>query len=204
MFVFKFTYLFIYFWERAGVPFWMFSAKQGNYLVLFYNVVGMTRFLTGDWTSRTRSQYSTTRLSRSRWYNVWNQKDKQTPAWQEIAVSYTYHCLGSHWVNPRQHQLFAQHVGRGGERCGVVVSASDSKSMESADRCDNIKGSRCFLEQYTSASLPSPCCFDNRTTFNWYKLKYFRCVSYFPCWHISSTRYHDIPWLCSHLHYRLQ
>ena len=28
----------------------MFSAKQGNYLVPFYNVFGMTRSLTGDWT----------------------------------------------------------------------------------------------------------------------------------------------------------
>ena len=31
-------------------PFWMFSAKQGNYWYLFYNVFGMTRSLTGDWT----------------------------------------------------------------------------------------------------------------------------------------------------------
>ena len=29
-------------------PFLMFSAKQGNYLVPFYNVFGMTRSLTGD------------------------------------------------------------------------------------------------------------------------------------------------------------
>ena len=30
--------------------FWMFSAKQGNYWYHFYNVFGMTRSLTGDWT----------------------------------------------------------------------------------------------------------------------------------------------------------
>ena len=47
-------------------PFSMLSAKQGNYWIHFYNVFGMTRSLTGDWTrtSRTRSQHSTTRLSR--------------------------------------------------------------------------------------------------------------------------------------------
>ena len=32
------------------VPFWMFSAKQGHYWYQFYNVFGMTRSLTGDWT----------------------------------------------------------------------------------------------------------------------------------------------------------
>ena len=31
-------------------PFLMLSAKQGNYLVPFYNVFGMTSSLTGDWT----------------------------------------------------------------------------------------------------------------------------------------------------------
>ena len=30
--------------------FWMFSAKQGHYWYHFYNVFGMTRSLTGDWT----------------------------------------------------------------------------------------------------------------------------------------------------------
>ena len=50
-------------------PFWMFSDKQGHYWYHFYNVFGMTRSLTGDWTgtSRARSQHYTTRLSR-RWY----------------------------------------------------------------------------------------------------------------------------------------
>ena len=45
--------------------FWMLSAKQYH----FYNVFGMTRSLTGivPGTSRTRSQHSTTRLSR-RWF----------------------------------------------------------------------------------------------------------------------------------------
>jgi len=41
------------------------SAKQGNYWYHFYNVFGMTRSLTGDWT-RTGCQHSTTRLSRRR------------------------------------------------------------------------------------------------------------------------------------------
>ena len=47
----------------------MFSAKQWHYWYHFYNVFGMTRSLTGDWTwtSRTRSQHSTTRLSRRRY-----------------------------------------------------------------------------------------------------------------------------------------
>ena len=31
-------------------PFWMFSAIQGHYWYHFYNVFGMTRSLTGDWT----------------------------------------------------------------------------------------------------------------------------------------------------------
>jgi len=31
-------------------PFLMFSAKQGNYWYHFYNIFGMTRSLTGDWT----------------------------------------------------------------------------------------------------------------------------------------------------------
>ena len=31
-------------------PFWMFSAKQGNYWYHFYNVFGITRSLTGYWT----------------------------------------------------------------------------------------------------------------------------------------------------------
>ena len=31
-------------------PFWIFSAKQGHYWYHFYNVFGMTRSLTGDWT----------------------------------------------------------------------------------------------------------------------------------------------------------
>ena len=31
-------------------PFLMFSAQQGNYWYHFYNVFGMTRSLTGEWT----------------------------------------------------------------------------------------------------------------------------------------------------------
>ena len=48
-------------WERASISLLMFSAKQGHYWYHFYNVFGMTRSLTGDW-----SQHSTTRLSRRR------------------------------------------------------------------------------------------------------------------------------------------
>ena len=49
-------------------PFLMFSAKQGNYWYHFYNVFGMTRSLTGDWTRDLphSSQHYTTRLSRRR------------------------------------------------------------------------------------------------------------------------------------------
>ena len=36
-------------WERASIPFSMFSAKQGNYWYHFHNVCGMTGSLTGDW-----------------------------------------------------------------------------------------------------------------------------------------------------------
>jgi len=49
----------------------MFSAKQGNYWYHFYNVFGMTWSLTGDWTSRTRCQHYTTRLSRRRYPALW-------------------------------------------------------------------------------------------------------------------------------------
>ena len=44
-------YFLILILEKAPVfPFLMFSAKQGNYWYHFYNVFGMTRSLTGDWT----------------------------------------------------------------------------------------------------------------------------------------------------------
>ena len=36
--------------KEAVFPFWLFSAKQGNYWYHFYNVFDMTRSLTGDWT----------------------------------------------------------------------------------------------------------------------------------------------------------
>ena len=36
--------------EKEYFPFWMFSAKQGHYCYHFYNVFGMTRSLSGDWT----------------------------------------------------------------------------------------------------------------------------------------------------------
>ena len=51
-------------WERASISLLMFSAKQGNYLVPFYNVFGMTR------SSRIRCQHSTTRISRRRWRSL--------------------------------------------------------------------------------------------------------------------------------------
>ena len=79
-------------WERANISQSMLSAKQENYWYYFYNVFGMTRSLTGDWTwdllhskqdrafitslvwcprlrieprtPHTWSQHSTTRLSR--------------------------------------------------------------------------------------------------------------------------------------------
>ena len=37
-------------WERANISQSMLGAKQGNYWYYFYNVFGMTRSLTGDWT----------------------------------------------------------------------------------------------------------------------------------------------------------
>ena len=41
----------IFILEKEPVfPFSMLSAKQGNYWYHFYNVFGMTRYLTGDWT----------------------------------------------------------------------------------------------------------------------------------------------------------
>ena len=50
-------------WKRAIVSILMLSAKQGNY---WYQVFGMTRPLSGikHWTSRTRSEHSTSRLLR--------------------------------------------------------------------------------------------------------------------------------------------
>ena len=47
-------------------PFSMLSAKQGNYWYHLYNVFGMTRSVTGDWTRDLphSSQHSTTWLSR--------------------------------------------------------------------------------------------------------------------------------------------
>ena len=60
-------YLIILILEKEPVfPFSMLSAKQGNYWYHFYNVFGMTRSLTGDWTRDL--PHSTTRLLR-RWWN---------------------------------------------------------------------------------------------------------------------------------------
>ena len=53
--------LFIYFWERAS------AIKQGKYWYHLYNVFGITRSLTRDWT-HTRSHHYTTWLSRSRFH----------------------------------------------------------------------------------------------------------------------------------------
>ena len=46
-----YIYFPIFILEKEPVfPFWRFSAKQGNYWYHFYNVFGMTRSLTWDWT----------------------------------------------------------------------------------------------------------------------------------------------------------
>ena len=46
-----YIYFIILILEKEPVfPFWMFSAKQGHYWYHFYNVFGMTRSLTEDWT----------------------------------------------------------------------------------------------------------------------------------------------------------
>ena len=57
--------------DEPVFPFLMFSAKQGNYWYHFYNVFGMTDPCLGiePGTSRTRSQHSTTGLSRRLWYS---------------------------------------------------------------------------------------------------------------------------------------
>ena len=57
----------------------MLSAKQGNYWYHFYNVFGMTRSLTRNWTwdLRTRNQHSTTRLSMRRFNDHWMRSKKQ-------------------------------------------------------------------------------------------------------------------------------
>ena len=46
------TFIFLSWFLRKSqfFPFWMFSAKQGHYWYYFYNIFGMTRSLTGDWT----------------------------------------------------------------------------------------------------------------------------------------------------------
>ena len=77
-------YFLILILEKEPVfPFSMLSAKQGNYWYHFYNVFGMTRSLTGDWTrdSRTLSQHCTTKLSRRRYlflciYTIYKQNCK--------------------------------------------------------------------------------------------------------------------------------
>ena len=51
--------------KKPVFPCWMFSAKPGTFWYHYYNVFGMTRSLTGVWI-RTRSQHSTSRLSRRR------------------------------------------------------------------------------------------------------------------------------------------
>ena len=57
--------------DEPVFPFLMYSAKQGHYWYHFYNVFGMTDPCLGiePGTSRTRSQHSTTGLSRRRWYS---------------------------------------------------------------------------------------------------------------------------------------
>ena len=49
----NYIYFPIFILEKEPVfPFLMFSAKQENYWYHFFNVFGMTRSLTGDWTTR--------------------------------------------------------------------------------------------------------------------------------------------------------
>ena len=45
-----FIFLSLFLRKSQFFPFWMFSAKQGHYWYYFYNIFGMTRSLTGDWT----------------------------------------------------------------------------------------------------------------------------------------------------------
>jgi len=54
---------FPFFLKRAKLIMWSQSAKQGNYLVPLFNVFGMIRFLTGNWTQDLL--HSTTKLSMS-------------------------------------------------------------------------------------------------------------------------------------------
>ena len=46
------TYIVLSYFLRKSqyFPFWIFSAQQGHYWDHFYNVFGMTRSLTGNWT----------------------------------------------------------------------------------------------------------------------------------------------------------
>ena len=45
-----YIYLILILEKEPVFPFWMFCAKQGHYWYHFYNVFGMTRSSTGDWT----------------------------------------------------------------------------------------------------------------------------------------------------------
>ena len=61
-------------WKRDSVSLLMLSAKQENYWYHFYNSFVWCSLLSGiePRTSRTRSQHSTTRLSRRRSSTQWN------------------------------------------------------------------------------------------------------------------------------------
>ena len=68
--------------KEPVIPFSMLSAKQGNYWYHFYNVFGMTRSLTGDWTRDL--PHSTTRLSRRRYctdITFWSFSDVNELVW---------------------------------------------------------------------------------------------------------------------------
>ena len=68
----------------------MLSAKQGNYWYHFYNVFGMTWSLTGDRTP-TRSQHSTTRLSRRRVSVEGSINFNKTTEWELYILQYHQH-----------------------------------------------------------------------------------------------------------------
>ena len=81
--------------EEPVVPFLMLIAKQGNYWYHFYNVFGMTRSLTGNWT-RTRCQHSTTRLSRRWWRRCYIKWFSTRILWSVVPATNTFY-LGFNW-----------------------------------------------------------------------------------------------------------
>ena len=83
-------------WERASISLLMFSAKQGHYWYHFYDVFGMTRSLTADWTRDL--PHSKPALSRKRYVRWWTLMFKS-----QTKIFYLYwHCtLLNVWPNCR-------------------------------------------------------------------------------------------------------